>query len=73
MRFRIEDRETGIHSYQATIDGKWALFEYEPKKMEITFNFDEYFSFEGAKHTLKINVIDNVGNESNHELEFFRK
>jgi hypothetical protein len=73
LRFRIEDRETGIHSYQATIDGKWALFEYEPKKMEITFNFDEYFSFEGAKHTLKINVIDNVGNESNHELEFFRK
>ena len=73
LRFKIEDRETGIHSYQATIDGKWALFEYEPKKMEITFNFDEYFSFEGAKHTLKINVIDNVGNESNHELEFFRK
>ena len=43
-----------------------------PEK-EITFSFDEYFSFEGAKHKLKINVIDNVGNESNHELEFYRK
>ena len=73
LRFTIDDRETGIRSYQATIDGKWALFEYEPKKKEIKFNFDQYFSFEGAKHTLKITVIDNVGNESNHELVFYRK
>jgi hypothetical protein len=73
LRFKIDDRETGIRSYQATIDGKWALFEYEPKKKEITFNFDEYFTFEGTKHTLKIAVIDNVGNESNYELEFYRK
>ena len=73
LRFKIDDKETGVRSYQATINGKWALFEYEPKKKEITFSFDEYFSFEGAKHKLKINVIDNVGNESNHELEFYRK
>jgi hypothetical protein len=73
LRFKIDDRETGIQSYQATIDGKWALFEYEPKKKEITFNFDEYFTFEDTKHTLKIAVIDNVGNESNYELEFYRK
>ena len=73
LRFKIEDKETGVRTYKATIDGKWALFEYEPKKKEITFNFDEYFSFEGAKHTLKITVIDNVGNESNHELVFYRK
>jgi hypothetical protein len=73
LRFTIDDRETGIRSYQATIDGKWALFEYEPKKKEITFNFDEYFTFEGTKHTLKIAVIDNVGNESIYELEFYRK
>ena len=73
LRFTIDDKETGIHSYQATIDGKWVLFEYEPKKKEITFNFDEYFSLEGTKHKLKISVTDNVGNESNHELEFFRK
>ena len=70
LRFKIDDKETGVRSYQATINGKWALFEYEPKKKEITFSFDEYFSFEGAKHKLKINVIDNVGNESNHELNF---
>ena len=73
LRFTIDDKETGIHSYQATIDGKWVLFEYEPKKKEITFNFDDYFSLEGTKHKLKISVTDNVGNESNHELEFFRK
>ena len=73
LRFTIDDRETGISSYHATIDGKWALFEYEPKKKELTFNFDEYFTLKGAKHSLEINVIDNVGNESTHQLEFFRK
>ena len=73
LRFTIDDKETGISSYHATIDGKWALFEYEPKKRELTFNFDEYFTLKGSKHSLEINVIDNVGNESTHQLEFFRK
>ena len=73
LRFTIDDKETGINSYNAKINGKWALFEYEPKKNELLFNFDEYFTLEGAKHSLEINVIDNVGNESTHTLEFFRK
>ena len=73
LRFTIDDKETGINSYNAKINGKWALFEYEPKKKELLFNFDEYFTLEGAKHSLEINVIDNVGNESIHTLEFFRK
>ncbi|MCH2655228.1 MAG: M23 family metallopeptidase [Flavobacteriales bacterium] len=73
LQFTIDDKETGINSYNAKINGKWALFEYEPKKKELLFNFDEYFTLEGAKHSLEINVIDNVGNESTHILEFFRK
>ena len=73
LQFTIDDKETGINSYNAKINGKWALFEYEPKKKELLFNFDEYFTLEGAKHSLEINVIDNVGNESIHTLEFFRK
>ena len=73
LRFTIDDKETGINSYNAKINGKWALFEYEPKKNELLFNFDEYFTLEGTKHSLEINVIDNVGNESTHTLEFFRK
>ena len=73
LQFKIDDKETGINSYNAKINGKWALFEYEPKKNELLFNFDEYFTLEGTKHSLEINVIDNVGNESTHTLEFFRK
>ncbi|MDC3079421.1 M23 family metallopeptidase [Flavobacteriaceae bacterium] len=73
LRFTIDDNETGINSYHAKINGKWALFEYEPKKKELLFNFDEHFTLEGVKHSLEINVIDNVGNESTHILKFFRK
>ena len=34
----IKDKETGIKKYTATINNKWALFEYEPKKNIIEFN-----------------------------------
>ena len=49
LRFTIDDKETGINSYNAKINGKWALFEYEPKKNELLFNFDEYFTFGRCK------------------------
>jgi len=73
LRFTIDDRQSGIKSYRGTIDGKWALFSYEPKKKELTFSFDKYFTLKGTKHKLKIDVIDNVGNKATHELDFFRK
>jgi hypothetical protein len=73
LRFKITDGQTGVKSYSATINGKWALFEYEPKKNEITFWFDDYFLLEGTKHLLEINVMDQVGNRTSHKLTFFRK
>lgn len=73
LRFKISDDQTGIKSYTATIDGKWALFEHEPKKNEISFWFDDYFLLEGTKHLLEINVIDQVGNTTKHNLTFYRK
>lgn len=73
LRFKISDEQTGIKSYKATINGKWALFEHEPKKNEITFWFDDYFLLEGTKHLLEIDVIDQVGNTTSQKLTFFRK
>ena len=73
LRFKITDGQTGVKSYSATINGKWALFEYEPKKNEITFWFDDYFMLEGTKHLLEINVMDQVGNRTSRKLTFFRK
>ena len=48
-------------------------FANEPKKDEITFWFDDYFLLEGTKHLLEINVIDQVGNTTTHNLTFYRK
>ncbi|MGB0260581.1 MAG: M23 family metallopeptidase [Flavobacteriaceae bacterium] len=73
LRFKISDNQTGIKFYTATIDGKWALFEHEPKKDEITFWFDDYFLLEDTKHLLEINVKDQVGNTTTHNLTFYRK
>ncbi len=39
LSFKISDDFSGIGSYSATIDGKWALFEYDPKTATLTHYF----------------------------------
>ena len=36
---KVADNLSGIKSYRATIDGKWALMEYEPKKALLFYEF----------------------------------
>ena len=36
---KIDDKETGIKSYNATIDGEWILMEYDLKKKQIVYQF----------------------------------
>jgi len=72
LKIRISDYESGIKSYRGEIDGKWILLEYEPKKGMLTYNLSDR-KFESAKHLLKIEVRDNVGNSEFIEATFYRK
>lgn len=69
---KIEDRETGIKSYRATLDGKWILMEYNLKKKQIVYDFNDN-KLVGAKHVLKIEVEDNVGNTNTLSATFYKK
>ena len=69
---KIEDRETGIKSYRATLDGKWILMEYDLKKKQIVYDFNDN-KLVGAKHVLKIEVEDNVGNTNTLSATFYKK
>ena len=69
---KIEDRETGIKSYRATLDGKWILMEYNLKKKQIVYDFNDN-KLVGAKHQLKIEVEDNVGNTNTLSATFYKK
>lgn len=64
MEFTIGDDLSGIASYTATIDGKWALFEYDPKSSRLTHYFDDARWERGRTHALVLSVTDNKGNKS---------
>jgi murein DD-endopeptidase MepM/ murein hydrolase activator NlpD len=68
----ISEDLSGINNYNGYLNGKWVLFEYEPKLKKITHFFDNSSVIEG-ENTLKIVVSDNVGNVAVSETKFIRK
>ncbi|OUW76441.1 MAG: hypothetical protein CBD72_04025 [Flavobacteriaceae bacterium TMED212] len=72
LKVKISDDFSGIKSYNGSINGEWVLFEYEPKKRLLTYDFSDK-TFELSKHDLRLKVEDNVGNKTVYETTFFRK
>ena len=72
LQLKIEDQHTGIGAYRGTLNGKFALFEYDPKTHMLTHFFSDGISQNG-KNNLKVVVLDNVGNSTTFEASFFRK
>ncbi|MEO5641731.1 MAG: M23 family metallopeptidase [Bacteroidia bacterium] len=70
IQFKMSDNFSGIGSFNAFIDGKWVLMEYEPKGKLIWYTFDEHCG--KGKHTLLIKVTDKVGNVCSYEKDFSR-
>ncbi|MEC4049348.1 M23 family metallopeptidase [Flavobacterium sp. SUN046] len=71
IQLTISDDLSGIKSYNGYLNDKWVLFEYEPKTRKITHEFvDEYLN-EG-ENKLKVVVMDNVGNSTIFETQFYR-
>lgn len=71
IQFTISDDLSGIKSYNGYLNGKWILFEYDNKTKKITHNFSDGIVAEGANE-LKIIVVDNCGNSTIFETQFFR-
>lgn len=70
LRFNISDDFSGIKSYEAFIDEKWALFEYDPKNSVIVHRFDPKRTEKGKMHTLLLRVTDNRNNVAEFSAEF---
>ena len=71
LKLKIEDDLSGIKSYEGEINGKWILFEYEPKNKSLIYNFKD-LKFDSSKHKLKLKIVDNVGNTETFETIFYR-
>ena len=60
IRLRIYDETSGIKSYNALINDKWALFEYEPKS-NLIFHQIQDGIIKNGENNINIKVIDGVG------------
>ena len=72
IKVRINDFESGIANFRATINGRWILMEYDPKKSTLVYNLND-IKFTEPEHNLKIIVTDNVGNSNVYKSVFYRK
>ena len=63
LEIEAEDKETGIKSFEGSIDGQWVLFEHEPKKNRFTFDTSDILLIPGV-HTLEFEVEDLLGNKT---------
>lgn len=67
----ISDSISGIGTYNAFLNGKWILMEYDYKTKKLSYDFNDNISVEG-RNDLKIVVSDNIGNSTTFESHFFR-
>jgi len=67
----IKDNETGIKNYYGTIDNKWILMEYNPKKGKLTFDLND-LKTTNQKHVFKLKIEDLLNNTQSFEASFIK-
>lgn len=67
----IQDSFSGIASYRVEIDGAWTLGIYDAKYARLTCPLDSKRLAKGRSHRIKIRVVDNRGNVTENEQDFF--
>lgn len=61
VRFRIRDNLSGIQSFEANINGKWLLLNYDAKTA--TIESERYDKNERLRGEIEVIVTDNAGNK----------
>jgi len=62
LRFTVTDNFSGIMKYEGTIDGQWALFEFDPKNDRLFYRLDKDRIGKNSEHNLHLVVSDNKEN-----------
>ncbi len=68
--FRISDNLSGIKTFNAMINGQWALMEYDPKSGSLWHRFDELTA--KGKNDFVLTVTDMKDNISTYRAVFYR-
>jgi len=67
---KAEDNLSGVHKYNAYIDGKWVLTEFDYKKKRLIHYFEDDLA--KGKHSFMLEVKDKKGNTSVYTVDFLR-
>ncbi|MGP1461660.1 MAG: hypothetical protein ACTTKF_08805, partial [Bacteroides sp.] len=67
---KISDKTTAVRRISSTIDGQWALWEFEPKTGEIWHQVDSTRMPQQAEHRLRLILEDAVGNRAEYTTTF---
>lgn len=71
LRIAITDRISGIKEYRAEIDGEWVVAAFDGKTATLNIALTEFKNLKrGKRHTLKVTVADNVGNQTVRQRHF---
>lgn len=70
ITFTVTDDFSGIKSYEAFIDGEWALVEYDAKNNILIYRPEKSRIKENTLHRLELSVTDNRDNRSTLKSEF---
>ncbi|MEW5675104.1 M23 family metallopeptidase [Flavobacterium enshiense] len=71
LSVRIDDDLSGIKEYNAYLNGKWILMEYDYKTNLLVHHFSDVL-YEEGKNELKVVVSDKMGNSITFESHFFK-
>lgn len=72
LTFNVRDEFSGISSYKASIDGKWAILEYDSIRARLIHKFDDTVFGTGAAHEIVITATDGAGNSNKLTTSYIR-
>ena len=70
--FKISDKDSGIKSYRGEINGKFVLFEYDPKTGRLVYDLSDR-TWNEENYNLVLKVSDNVNNSATFNATFTKK
>jgi len=68
IKCTIEDKESGIRKYTATLNDQWILMDYDHKRKLLKYEFDDIIKKGG--NTFSLTVKDMVGNTTKYSAKF---
>jgi len=68
---QVGDDLSGVDQWKGELDGRWILFEHDPKKKMLIHHFDRY-SDKPGEHELRVEVRDERGNTGTLTAKFTR-